>query len=270
MMAKDKKLGNEVGEHKRRMSSLEDRAKQLVQMSNGYLAMRRWFVNLYKRDAKKEVKSSKEIHDGNLVARGGDAIGDAVLFNRDQRTEIKIYRELCGPSCDQVLDLRMYTGSLFNCYVKNWLYIDAANIDGGIFVVLNAHATTLAKDIPQSEEFKKAFDCFLRGIEKRRLQPPDGNPNSPFGRAYDTVWRQKEVADIGSRAIWAWHIKQLRCLRFAPTDLSIVILTEKGTIAAAVVCSHNMKPVVDGSYFNWYMLGSDTPYNMPFQDAIDD
>ena len=118
-MAKNDKLRNEVGEYKRRISSLEDRERQLVQTSNGYLAIRRRFLDLYKRDVMKEVKISKAIHDGNLVAHEGDAIGDAVLFNRDQRTDLRIYWELYGLSCDQVLDLRMYTDNLFNCYIKN-------------------------------------------------------------------------------------------------------------------------------------------------------
>ena len=105
LMAENKKNTSQIDkhqkqtdEHQKHISSLESRVRRLVQSSEGYLTIRRRFLDVYKRDIKamEELKGSKAIRDGNLRAHEGDALGDAVLFDRDQRTDRSIYRELYG------------------------------------------------------------------------------------------------------------------------------------------------------------------------------
>ena len=44
----------------------------------------------------------------------GDALGDAALFQRDERTDLRPYRELYGLDYQQVLDYSTYTHGLFD------------------------------------------------------------------------------------------------------------------------------------------------------------
>ena len=114
-----KKIGEHqknIGEHQKEISSLKSHGRTLAQCSEGYLSIRRRFLDVYKRDIKdmEELKGSKAIREGNSIAHEGDALGDAVLFNRDQRTDKSVYRELYGLDHLQVLDFRKYTDGLFN------------------------------------------------------------------------------------------------------------------------------------------------------------
>ena len=123
LMARDEKRASQISEHQKQISehqkqisSLESRVSLLTQSSEGYLSIRRRFLDVYKRDIKamEELKGSKAIRKGNTIAHEGDALGDAMLFVRDQRTDRSIYRELYGLDFQQVLDFRMYTNDLFN------------------------------------------------------------------------------------------------------------------------------------------------------------
>lgn len=84
--------------------------------SEGYLSNRRQLLDEYKRDIKamKELKGSKTIREGNLIAHEGDALGDAIVFDRDQRTDRRIYRDLYGLDHKQILNFRTYTDDLSN------------------------------------------------------------------------------------------------------------------------------------------------------------
>ena len=110
------KQSSTLDEQRRRISSLDDRVRHLAQSSEDHLSVRRRFLDGYKSDirAMDKLEGSKMVHEGNLVARTGDAFGDAVLFDRDQCTDREIYRELYGLDYDQVLDIRTYMGCLFN------------------------------------------------------------------------------------------------------------------------------------------------------------
>ncbi len=107
-------ISTQLGEHQKRISSLESRVKILTQSSEGYLSIRRRFLDTYKRDIKsmEELKGSKAIQKGNSAAHEGDALGDAEVFNRDQRTDRAIYRELYGLDYTQVIAFRMYFDGL--------------------------------------------------------------------------------------------------------------------------------------------------------------
>ena len=114
--SKDEQKSSQIKEHqkdidefKKNISFLECRVRQLGQTSEGYLSIRRRFIDVYKRDVKgmEEFKGSKAIYEGNIKAHNGDALVDAVLFDRDQRTDKSIYRELYGIESQQVLDYRM-------------------------------------------------------------------------------------------------------------------------------------------------------------------
>ena len=159
----------EIGEHQKEILSLKSHVRLLTQCSEGYLTIRRRFLDVYKRDVKdmEELKGSKAIREGNSIAHEGDALGDAVLFDRDHRTDKRIYRELYGLDHKQVLDFRTYTDGLFNTlYQKLTIYIDSASDDGGLFLVLNAYATMVAQGKPLPDDLKVAFNSFLAKVEE--------------------------------------------------------------------------------------------------------
>lgn len=138
-----------------------------------------------------ELKSSKVIREGNIIAYEGDALRDAVLFNCDQRTDRIIYRELYGLDYQQVLDFCIYTDGLFNksCQ-KLTICINSANDDGRLFLILNAHATMVARGNPLPNNLKVAFNSFLAKVEEYWLQPPTKEPNTPLGSAYYSFWKK--------------------------------------------------------------------------------
>ncbi len=108
LMARDKKKADQIGEHQKEIVSLKKRVKLLSQSSEGYLSIRRRFLDVYKRDVKemRGLQGSNAIREGNLAAHEGDAIGDAMLFDHDTRTDRSLYRELYGLDDRQVLEFR--------------------------------------------------------------------------------------------------------------------------------------------------------------------
>lgn len=95
-----------------------------------------------------------------------------MLFDRDQRTDRSIYRELYGLDHEQVLDFH------------------SASDDGGLFLVLNAHTTMVAQGKPLPDDLKVAFNSFLTKVEEHWLQSPTKEPNTPLGSAYYTFWKK--------------------------------------------------------------------------------
>ena len=192
LMARDESRKSQVEQVAKRVSSLEITVRRLTRSSEGYLSIRRRFFDVYKRDimAVEELKGSKAIQEGNMLAHEGDALGDAVLFDNDQRTDKRVYRELYGLDHEQVLSFGTSTNGLMNTsWLKLIICIDCASDNGGLFLVLNAHATMVAqgKIIPQ--DLKVAFDCFLAKVEENWLKPPDKDPNTPLGCAYYNFWK---------------------------------------------------------------------------------
>ncbi|KAL2055085.1 hypothetical protein ABVK25_004423 [Lepraria finkii] len=165
----------EIDEYQKKNSSLESRVKLLTQTSERYLSIRRRFLDIYKRDIKgmEELKGSKAIREGNQIAHEGDALGDAVLFDRDQRTDMDTYRELYGLYHKQVLKFQ-----------------DSASDYGGLFLVLDAHATMVVQGKPISDDLKVAFNSFISKVQEYWLQPPDNEPNTPLGSAYYSFWKE--------------------------------------------------------------------------------
>ena len=183
----------EIGEHQKEILSLKSHVRLLTQYSEGYLSIRRRFLDVYKREIKdmEELKGLKAIREGNLIAHEGDALGDAVLFDLDYRTDKGIYRELYGLDYKQVLDFRTYTDGLFNTlYQKLTIYIDSASDDGGLFLVLNAYATMVAQGKPLLDDLKVAFNSFLAKVEEYWLQLLNKELNTPLGSAYYTFWKK--------------------------------------------------------------------------------
>ncbi|KAL9026720.1 MAG: hypothetical protein Q9196_004653 [Gyalolechia fulgens] len=174
LMAKDEKKTSQIKQAQKQISSLESRVSVLVQTSEGYLSARRRFLDVYKRDIKvmEELKGSKAIREGNIIPHEGDALGDAALFHRDQRTDRRIYRELYGLEYQQVLDYH------------------SVSDDAGLFLVLNAHATMVAQGNPVPDDLKVAFDSFLAKVEQDWPQAPTKEPNSPLGSAYYSFWKK--------------------------------------------------------------------------------
>ena len=114
LTAKDEQKTAQLKEHQNEVTLLKGQVGRLIQSSEGYRAIRRRFLDVYQRDIKgiKEFKGSKAIQTGNLRALEGDALGDAVLFNHDGRSDSYLYRELYGLDFEQVLNFRMYTDDL--------------------------------------------------------------------------------------------------------------------------------------------------------------
>ena len=73
---------------------------------------------------------------------------------------------------------------------KLTLCIDSKSNDGGVFLVLNAHATMVAQGKSVPDDLQAAFNSFLAKVEQHWLQPPSDDPNSPLGSAYYTFWKK--------------------------------------------------------------------------------
>ncbi len=167
LVAKDAEWAYQIEDHQRRISALQGRVRHLI-----------------------ELKGSKAIRGGNVIAHEGDAFGDAIVFNRDQRRDRSIYRKLYGLDYQQVLDFRTYTDDLSktSCQ-KLTICVDSAGDDGGLFLVLDAHATMVAQGKFLPDDLKVAFNSFLAKVEENWLQPPNKEPNTPLGSAYYTFWK---------------------------------------------------------------------------------
>lgn len=96
---------NLLADHKQQLKFLNSRVDTLLQFSQGYMNIRRRFLDVYKRDIKHlpGYELTKAIRSGNSVAHDGDAVRDAFLFENDKRTDRTLYRELYGLDADQVL-----------------------------------------------------------------------------------------------------------------------------------------------------------------------
>ena len=177
-------------EHEIRFKELEDRMRGLVTTSEGYLILRRRFIDVFKRDVKGfDMTGSTAIREGNAVAHHGDAIADAIMFDQDNRTDDSIFEELYGLNPRQVLKYRTYTHVLLNeSYFLLIICIESGSDDHDLFRVLNRHATMVAENKPLSKEIKVAFEIFLVQVKGAWLQPPAKDPNSPLGRAYYALW----------------------------------------------------------------------------------
>ena len=153
--------------------------------------IRRRFLDTYQRDIKgKEelLKGSKAIRLGKIKAHKGDALGDATVFARDKRSDQMLYQELYGLTSDKVLYFGMYENG-FLCQELTKC-IDSATDNGGLFPVLNAHATMLAQGKTPSDDLEKAFHSFLAKFEENWPHSPNNDPTTPLGAAYHTFWEK--------------------------------------------------------------------------------
>ena len=78
--------------------------------------IRRRFLDVYKRDVQEmqELKGSKAIREGNSIAHDGDVIGDALLYDKDKRTDTKVFQELYGLDYLKILDFSKQKDFLVN------------------------------------------------------------------------------------------------------------------------------------------------------------
>lgn len=108
LLAKDKTREDTLKEHRQEIQDLKHQTKTLRQVSEGYLAIRRRFIDVYKRDVRSSIRGSKAIQIGNSLAHEGDVVVDAYLYTRDHRTDESVFCELYGLGVNQVLVARMY------------------------------------------------------------------------------------------------------------------------------------------------------------------
>ena len=81
------------------LKSLKGRVEILTAASEGYMDIRARFIDVYKRDRHDETPrpvARSIIQAGNIAAHHGDAVGDALLYERRKRTDERVYIELYG------------------------------------------------------------------------------------------------------------------------------------------------------------------------------
>lgn len=107
LKAKDTKRAAETSQLQKEMLSTRKDVKRLEQNCEGYLAIRRRFLDVYKRDVigLETHTGTRAIKEGNVAAHQGDAIGDATLFERHKRTDRRIFCDLYGLDPAQVLEV---------------------------------------------------------------------------------------------------------------------------------------------------------------------
>ena len=96
----------QIEEHQKEITSSKSHVGRLTESSESYLSIRRRFLAIYKRDVKGEevLQGSEAIREGNVRVYEGDALGDAILFDRDRRSDRTLYRELYELDHTQVLE----------------------------------------------------------------------------------------------------------------------------------------------------------------------
>ena len=105
--AETSQLQKEMLGLKQEMLSTKKEVKRLAQNCEGYLAIRRRFLDVYKRDVRglETHRGVRAIKEGSAAAHQGDAIGDATFFERDKRTDRIVFRDLYGLDPVQVLEV---------------------------------------------------------------------------------------------------------------------------------------------------------------------
>lgn len=88
-----------------RINLLEAQNRALAISSNGYMQIRRRFLEVFKREwgITPEHGYSFEIHQGNKAAHHGDAVTDAIITKQDNRDDKSAYEILYGLTPDEVL-----------------------------------------------------------------------------------------------------------------------------------------------------------------------
>ena len=62
--------------------------------------------------------------------------------------------------------------------------MEKAPIHGGLFGVLNKHASMIARGEVVTVELETSFRNFLLQVQENWLVPPDPDPDSELGRSY--------------------------------------------------------------------------------------
>lgn len=78
----------------------------LKQSSEGYLKIRKRYLDFYKRDILRINPTTSDILSGNAAAHHGDAVTDATLYSIHHRSDQEVYRQLYGFGYKTVLKLR--------------------------------------------------------------------------------------------------------------------------------------------------------------------
>lgn len=145
----------------------------------------------------RNIEDPAAYRKGDTVAHEGDAIDDAILYEQDHRTDRSIYRDLYGMEYSQVLEICMHTVYSDNTSCQKLIkYTDAQGDDGELFVVLNTHATMIARETSFPSHLATAFGNLIREVEEHSLQKPNEDPNTPIDMAYYKFWRLlKEIRE---------------------------------------------------------------------------
>lgn len=157
----------QLEDHERAIAGLRTQNSVLTKSSEGFLVIRRRFLDVYKRDVvgMTDLRGSPAIFQGNVVAHHGDALTDAYIYNRDSRKDFAVFRQPYGLDRHQVLNYGMrnyvFVGTSCPKLIK-WI---ADNDEGCVIAVLNAHATLVAQGNTLPNSLDKAFKLFIAQLE---------------------------------------------------------------------------------------------------------
>lgn len=87
-----------------RLSTVETQNQGLIRSSEGYMHIRRRFIENYKKSTNiTKSRKSSAIQQGNIAAHHGDATTDAILFEKESRNDETVYVQLYGLSPKDIL-----------------------------------------------------------------------------------------------------------------------------------------------------------------------
>ena len=170
-----------LAELQSKVASLEAENKVHAIGSHENFDMRRRFYDIYKQNKGNKaygntdaipIRNTDAIQTSNALARYGNALQDAELFDKDLRGDFSTYRELYGLEHGQVQKFSMSTVNLAPRSKLTGYTIDLTHPvnDGGFFTAINLHATILARrpgeEPPVTPEFHEAWVKFVEAVEE--------------------------------------------------------------------------------------------------------
>ena len=154
-------------------SDLGAKVMNLKKASNGYLDLRRRWLDSYKRDYRGEELTTKFVDQGIHRAQEADVETDAFIFEEDRR-------------CDQSLFLRLY---VFESRQIQSLQLGTKSSEN-LLDTLNQRATAITQGHEIPVDVDKAFTTLVKTIENADLQPDFSNPTDEMGFAYSSLRKE--------------------------------------------------------------------------------
>lgn len=106
-----KLLRNELNQHILRITILEAQNQGLSRVSDGYMLVRRRFIENYKRNTNtmSNQRHSEAIRQGNMAIHHDDAITDAMLMEKEfRKNDVTEYQDLYGLLPKEILTMSTF------------------------------------------------------------------------------------------------------------------------------------------------------------------